>query len=252
MSSRVVHTNLTQECLKRIRSYIAEHELQAGDRLPTLQEWHEELGVSMVVVREAFTTLRALGLVEIHQGRGVFLRGLEDINFVDVLNFTHSLEGFSPQDVIESRAMLEFTALELCIARATDADIAELEAILPLMDDARSTNSSYLPAHRRFHQSMLRMTGNRFLEAVGMPLLNTYWLMGNTGALRSGLPSPDEMLRGHARYIQAIRERDSTHTRELVDQHLLHLCSKNGIFPYAAPSSAAASLSAAAKGEPAA
>ena len=249
MSSRVVHTNLTQECLKRIRSYIAEHDLHAGDRLPTLQEWHEELGVSMVVVREAFTTLRALGLVEIHQGRGVFLRGLEDINFADILTFTHSLEGFSPQDVIESRAMLELTALELCIARASEADIAELEAILPLFDQARSSKASFLPAHKRFHQSMLRMTGNRFLEAVGMPLLNTYWLMGNAGALRSDLPSPDEMTLGHARYIEAIRERDSTHTRELVDQHLLYLCSRNGIFPYAAPSSALAGVLAAAGGD---
>jgi len=236
MSSRFPQTNLTHECLLRIRSYIAEHELRPGDRLPSLQMWSKELGVSMVVVREAFTTLRGLGLVEIHQGRGVFFRGLEDTNLIDILGFTHSLDGFTQQEIIEARAMLELTTLELCIARATPADIEELESLLPRIGCADPRDSGEHSVHKLFHQTMLRIAGNRFLEGIGMPLLNTYWILGNSGALRPVGLTAQEMQEDHSLYVQAMREHDSSHSRELVDHHLLHLCSEHHIFPFAAPS----------------
>lgn len=237
MISRLPRTNLTQECLKRIRSYISEHGLRAGDRLPTLQEWSTELGVSMVVVREAFTALRALGLVEIHQGRGIFLRGLQDTSFIDYLALSHNLEGFQQLEVIEARAMLELSTLELCIARATDSDIAELESIIPLFATANPQDGSYDAVHRLFHQTMLRITHNRLLMSVGMPLLNTYWILGNSGAFDIVYPTHQEMLTDHVLYVEAVRLRDRAHSRELVDHHLFNLCSRHGIFPFAEPSS---------------
>jgi len=191
----------------------------------------------MVVVREAFTTLRALGLVHIKQGSGVFLRGLEDTNFIDILAFTYSLDGFTQQEIIEARAMLELTTLELCIARATAQDVAELEKLLPGIAAADPKDSGDLSVHKLFHMMMLCISGNRLLQGIGMPLLNTYWILGNSGSLgASGPMTAQEMLADHTLYVRAIQDRDVTHTRELVDQHLLHLCSKYGIFPFAAPS----------------
>jgi len=237
MSSRFPRTNLTHECLASIRSYIAERHLGPGDKLPPLQEWSKELGVSMAVVREAFTTLRALGLVSIHQGRGVFLRGLEDTNFIDSLAFTYSLDGFTQQEIIEARAMLELTTLELCIARATEKDIQDLEALLPNITLPAPKDNTELSAHKLFHKTMLRISGNRLMQGIGMPLLNTYWILGDNGVLGAkNTLTNQEMLGIHAVYVQAIKDRDSTHTREMVDHHLLCLCSKYGIFPFASPS----------------
>ena len=225
--------NLTRQCVTSIQRYIAAQGLGTGDRLPSLQEWTEMLGVSIVVVREAFRSLEALGLVDIQHGRGIYIRGVEETDLLDLLTFTRSLDSFTLEEVIEGRAMLELAVLESCIARAQAHEIAEMEGILGQMRDDPPLPGVDSLLHKLFHRAMLRATGDRLLFNVGMPLLNTFWALGNSGRLQ--LP-PDaaqiDMVAAHAAYLQAIRDRDLANTRVLVDRHLLGLCSRYQVFPY--------------------
>lgn len=237
MSAKITvpkHTDLTRQCIGSIQDYVSVHKVASGEKLPTLQEWADMLGVSVVVVREAFRGLQALGLVEIKHGRGIFLTGPEDTDFLDYLRFRHSLDRFTLEEVIEGRAMLELVVLETCIGRADNAAIAELETIL---DDLRRNPplaGEDSIDHKRFHQAMLTACGDRLLASIGMPLLNTYWALGNAGriALLDDIHNMD-MLACHEAYLDAIKRRDFSQTRELVDRHLFGLCSRYGIFPFA-------------------
>jgi DNA-binding GntR family transcriptional regulator len=105
--------------------------------------------------------------------------------------------------------------------------------------------------HKLFHQAMLRAAGDRLLASIGMPLLNTFWALGNSGRMQ--LPPEAmsvDMVAAHAAYVDAIRRRDFSRTRFLVDQHLLGLCSKYGIFPYVSLSMDAPLLSSIEQGGP--
>lgn len=228
------HVDLTRQCIDSIQDYISVHRAKPGDKLPTLQEWTEMLGVSVVVVREAFRGLQALGLVDIKHGRGIFLTEPEDSDFLDYLGFRHSLDRFSFEEVIEGRAMLELTVLETCIGRADDATIAELEAILVELRKNPPLAGQDSADHKRFHQVMLKATGDRLLASIGLPLLNTYWVLGNSGMIDLPEDIDDtDMIVCHEAYLDAIKRRDFSHTRELVDRHLFGLCSRSGIFPFA-------------------
>jgi GntR family transcriptional regulator, transcriptional repressor for pyruvate dehydrogenase complex len=237
MALRIVkprRADLTRQCVDSIQEYIDVHSLHPGDRLPSLHEWTDLLGVSILVVREAFRALQALGLVDIQHGRGVYLSSPEETDFLDYLAFRHSLDRFTLEEVIEGRAMLELTVLEVCIARADDTAIAELEAVLQDMRRDPPLAGEDSPDHKRFHQAMLRASGDRLLRSIGMPLLNTYWVLGNSGKI--ALPEDVrgfDMLSCHAAYLDAIKRRDFSQTRELVDKHLFGLCSRLGIFPFA-------------------
>jgi GntR family transcriptional repressor for pyruvate dehydrogenase complex len=121
--SKPQRNDLTRQCIASIQHYITVHHLQAGDKLPSLQQWAEMLEVSVAVVREAFRALEALGLVDIQHGRGIFVCSLEEVDFVDFLAHQRSLESFTLEEVIEARAMLELTVLETCIARCTSNSI---------------------------------------------------------------------------------------------------------------------------------
>lgn len=227
---------LTRQCITSIQDYIIVHHLHPEDKLPSLQEWSEMLEVSVVVVREAFRALQALGLVDIQHGRGIFLASPDEVDFLDYLSFRHSLDRFTLEEVIEGRAMLELAVLEACIARADEAAITELEQILGLLRENPPPPGVDSPVHKRFHQAMLRASGDRLLASIGMPLLNTFWALGNTGQIEF----PEEIwhmdqVASHAAYLDAIKRRDLTQTRELVDQHLFGLCSWYGIFPLAEP-----------------
>jgi GntR family transcriptional regulator len=57
-----------------IRDRIKSGDLKPGDKLPSISELCAHYGVSTQVIRSAMLTLRAEGLVEGHQGRGVFVR----------------------------------------------------------------------------------------------------------------------------------------------------------------------------------
>ena len=50
-----------------------ENRLQAGDRLPAVQELAEQFGVSRTVIREAIAPA-AKGLLEVHHGSGTVVR----------------------------------------------------------------------------------------------------------------------------------------------------------------------------------
>jgi len=192
------------------------------------------LEVSIVVVREAFQALQALGLVDIQHGRGIFVCDLEEADFIDFLAFRYSLDQFTLEEVIEARAMLELAVLETCISRATPAMIAELERILEEVRKNPPLAGVDSAVHKRFHQTMLKASGDRLLATIGMPLLNTFWTLGNSGQIEF----PEElqkidMVACHEAYVDAIKRRDFSQTRELVDSHLFGLCSKYHIFPYA-------------------
>lgn len=221
------HVNLVQECVTAIRAYVTQHQFHSGEKLPSIQEWGKILDVSVMVVREAFRTLEALGYVDIQHGRGIFLHGDEEMDLRNFISFRQSLEDLTGPELIEVRAMLDLVMIETCIARADQKELDEMEKIWA---DLRDDPDRFSQCHRRFHQIMLEATGNRLLMAIAQPLMNTFWTLGPTGKI--DWPETDEYA-NHQDIIEAIRNRDFSNTRQLVDRHLGGLCSKYQVFPYA-------------------
>jgi DNA-binding GntR family transcriptional regulator len=62
-----------QRIVADIRNKIASGQLAPGAQLPTVAKLCEDYGVSTTAVRNAMLTLRTQGLVEGHQGKGVYV-----------------------------------------------------------------------------------------------------------------------------------------------------------------------------------
>lgn len=58
-----------------IRSKIESGELSPGDQLPSMRELQEQYDVGHTAVRNALLVLRTEGLIEGHQGKGVYVIG---------------------------------------------------------------------------------------------------------------------------------------------------------------------------------
>jgi DNA-binding FadR family transcriptional regulator len=232
LTNKPQRANLTRECISSIRSYILTNHMSAGDKLPSFQEWAELLDVSVLVVREAFRSLEALGFVDIRHGRGIFLRGSDQIDFLDFISFNKPLDEFTLKEVVEARAMLDLTVLELSIMRADQEAIHGLEEILEKMDEDPSLVAVESPQHKLFHQIMLESTGNQLLIRIGAPLLNTFWRMDRSNLIiLTEAPYSVDEVDHHRAFLDAICNRDLTNARELVDRHLFGACSKYHIFP---------------------
>ncbi len=112
-----------------------------------------ELGTSQAPVREALRGLEALGVVEILPFRGARVR--------------HP----SRAELLEAyvvRAELEALAARLGVPRMTDADLAEIEALLAAMERAAEAEDRHEVAvnDATLHARILRLAGNATLERV--------------------------------------------------------------------------------------
>lgn len=229
--------SLPQQCAESIKLFIAEHTLKPGDKLPTEQEWIELLGVSRLVVREALQVLAGIGLIDVQQGRGAFVRDGTRISVFDQVTFGLDLQQLSFTDVLEARAMLDLAVVELCMLRADEAAFEELEHILHRMQQLEAASESIDEVHRVFHQRLLRAAGNPLIERVGLMLLDTFWRIGDRmpGLVRVAA-QPDDLpfTASHRALLAAIKSRDFALSRHVVDQHLPFEPGTRLVFPLVA------------------
>jgi DNA-binding FadR family transcriptional regulator len=191
-----------------------------GDRLPSERELAERLAVSRPVVREAIMVLQNRGLVRSRHGAGVFVQAR---NQGTGAFGVHAEAG--PFEVIETRRLLEGEIAALAAQSITEAQLAELEAILPRIGDTSLDNASREQADRAFHIAVARATGNEVL----VDLVGNLWDMRYRSALceyyfrrarEAGIQPPmDE----HRLVLDALRARDSEGARQVMRDHLTHV-----------------------------
>ena len=110
-----------------------------------------ELGVSQAPVREAIRDLVIMGFLVTEPFKGT------------------SVRTFSAQDLYEVytvRASLESLAARQAAVRITDADLADLRAILDGMEESAKSKDLYLTTRLNieFHDTIMRISGNQLLQ----------------------------------------------------------------------------------------
>ena len=72
-----VSVPLHVEVAELLRRQILSGKIQAGDKLPSLNELSEKLGVARMTIRQAMDALQEEGLIERYAGRGTFAKQIE-------------------------------------------------------------------------------------------------------------------------------------------------------------------------------
>jgi DNA-binding FadR family transcriptional regulator len=134
----------------------------------------EELGVSRTVVREAVKSLIAKGLVSTGPKVGTRVLSEDQWNWFDpdVIAW-QSKAGLTAdflRDLQDMRRVIEPAAVRLAAVRATDKDIAEVEAAFEGMRRAVEEGGDYVTYDLRFHQGLLKACRNRMLVQMSKAL----------------------------------------------------------------------------------
>jgi DNA-binding FadR family transcriptional regulator len=146
----------------------------AGMSMPPEPVLCEELGVSRTVVREAVKSLIAKGLVTTGPKVGTRVLTEEHWNWFDpdVIAW-QSQAGLTReflQDLQELRRVVEPAAVRMAAQRATQEDIAVIEAAFAGMKSAVEEGGDYVLHDLRFHQGLLRACHNRMLVQMSKAL----------------------------------------------------------------------------------
>lgn len=146
LKSRQGDALLAPRIAEELRHLIVEGEFAPGERLNEAA-LAQRMGTSRGPIREALRALAGWGLVTPVPNRGVFVRRL---------SLREMLE------LYELRALVFGYAAERAAERATEADKAELEALLDAMDaaSAQEDGARYYALNLQFHAQVLRLSGN--------------------------------------------------------------------------------------------
>src|SRR4051812_367713 len=138
---------------------IVNGEYATGGQLPASKSLALHFGVSITVVREALSRLKADGLVASRQGKGVFVAK-------DKTALPFRLTSGTPRallDVFELRMGVEVQAARLAAERRTTRDLKHMEKCLKAMEPERKSFDEALDADIEFHRAIAIATRNRLI-----------------------------------------------------------------------------------------
>ncbi len=187
---------------RALRDRILHGEVAPGERLNEV-EIAAELGVSRGPIREALQRLASDGLVELQAHRGAFVRRLGPGEV---------------RDLFEVRLALETTVARLAAQRATDAQRADLDALVRAGGDPIGHADVRFQGARDLHARLAEATGNTAL-IVHVTLVNQELRLLRT---RSGeVPARAEhAVAEHAAIVAAVRAGDAEGAAAAMDAHL--------------------------------
>jgi len=176
-------------------------------RLDERQLAHD-FGISRTPVREAMAQLEREGFVRSVPRRGVYVVRKTKREVIEM---------------ITAWAALESMAARLITQTALDADIASLRRMFSTFVDGTilANLDEYSEVNIQFHQSIIRMSGNRVLTDMAENLFTHMRMIRRKTIVEKD--RADRSIRDHMHIIEALEARDTDRAEKLVRDHALGL-----------------------------
>ncbi len=190
----------------------------AEEKLPSENELTKSFGVSRTVVREALKLLKERGLIELRTGDGAYVTRPSGEAISSVVNRIVLLDNISLDAVHEMRVVLETASARFASLRATDEELATLDAMLERMREHKDDIPVRIRLDIGFHVAIAGMSGNpllwKFVETMTTQLRD---FIGK-GVAKPG--SGEDMLLRHAAIVASLRSRDPEIAAATMREHL--------------------------------
>ena len=196
---------LTMEVARRLLDYFLSGEVEPGERIPSERRLAESLGVGRSLVREALKSLHLLGLVEVRQGDGTYLKRTDSELLPQVIEWGLLLGERPALDLVEARAHLEVVVAGLAAERRDEQVLDDLRGLLEAMRASSGDPVRFVEADVGFHLRVAEAAGNVILSDMlnGVRALLRVWIRrvveaaGETGpSYREHLPIFEAIERG--------------------------------------------------------
>ena len=198
---------------------ILKSDMKPGDKLPSERELAQRFGVGRPSVREAVSALVISGIIDIHQGDGLFVSDLDVDKLMMPFRLCMDLGKFNYEQLMEIRELFEPAAAEMAARLITDEQIEEVEAIV------RNSNLenpySFAEDDRKLHTTIFKATGN-YLFLLIMQIVDNLASLSREVTGRY-LEVRKVVHQDHIRIVQALQKRDEKAAGEYMKQHIEHI-----------------------------
>lgn len=218
----MAHPSLADQAADAVLRLILDRGLKEGHSLPASGELAEQLGVSLIVMREALASLAARGILSRRQGRESVVALPSHALISSILRVRAALSEIEIDEFRQARAALEVEAVTTAAKLATDDDVAELRQHLHAMQDAQDV-ATFNEHDVAFHMTVARISRNRAIELLLASLhdivrmqLEVFYRRVEK---RAGMEGIRTALGNHERVAAAIADRDPEAAADAMVQH---------------------------------
>ena len=162
--AKIQRVPLQYEIISYIENYIEENNLKAGDRLPSQAELLEMMGVSRTALREAIKTLEAKNVLEVKNGKGVYVKDDFQEALYNQVNFVKEQQ--SIVQMLEIRLVLEKEMLKLIVQNSTQEELDDLGEVVKVLMDKYHRGEKQNKEDEEFHRKLYKMCHHEVLEQL--------------------------------------------------------------------------------------
>ena len=155
-----------------IKEYILEHDLKPGDSLPPEGQLVEELGVGRSSVREAVKSLQSVGIVDVRQGNGLYVRELNFDPMLETFLFGMKFDPRTLAELLQIRIWLEVAVIGDAVEHITPKEVKKLEDLLVTWEQRVRAGEEYSDLDETFHEIIYGVLDNQSL----MKLFSVFWV----------------------------------------------------------------------------
>lgn len=200
--------------------YIVSHNLQSGSRLPSERKLSEILGVSRLPLREAFSRLRGVGILESRQGSGTRVsKVIPQAIFQTISPFFCQQHRLGIQEMLEARKTIEIPIVKLAALNRTREEISRLKSDLQKMEKTLDKNrESFIEADMDFHYTLALASRNcilrTFMELMHALMIEVQHLFPDKTTNRR------QSINFHRKILEAMEKKDQPKAVAEMEQHL--------------------------------
>ncbi|MDQ0337600.1 GntR family transcriptional repressor for pyruvate dehydrogenase complex [Caldalkalibacillus uzonensis] len=217
---KITPKKISEQVAEQLEQWIISQHLQPGDKLPSVRQLCDMFDVGRSAVRDAITTLKGKGILEVKQGEGAFIRSFDSAQLFEQLLL---LDKQDLTDVFNVRKILEVGSAELASTSRTAAHVQQMEKALQMLENSDSLED--WEADYAFHMAIAEATRNkviiRLMETVSV-LLKKAIINCHNMALHSEAVS-SSIRKQHVAIYLAIKEQKAEQAREAMFEHLCYV-----------------------------
>lgn len=214
----VAYSKPVDVIIKQIKELLVTGQLKPGDKLPPERKLSEKFCVGRTYVREAIRKLEFYGIVQTRPQSGTFVASIGVSSLKNLISDVLQLDAYSFLSLVETREVLELSAVALACERHTEADLLLLEQSLVSYGAKAARSVRAVDEDMTFHLTIADMSKNKVLKSlllIIVPDILANYSVFNVCDLKS-----NKAMQEHEEIFNHIKNRDAAQATAIMKRHL--------------------------------
>jgi GntR family transcriptional regulator, transcriptional repressor for pyruvate dehydrogenase complex len=220
---RIKPKKIYEEVAEALHELIRTGQLKPGDRLDSVQQLAENFQVGRSAIREALSALKAMGLVEMKQGEGTFVKGFEAKQITFPLSTAILMNKKDVAHLLEVRKIIESGTAASAARNRNASDLQAMSHALEQMEHVQGDEELGEKADFTFHLALSAASQNPLLSKL---MDHVSGLMAETMKetrrlwLYSKQTTMEKLYEQHVEIYNAIEKQNEEKARQAMLSHL--------------------------------